>query len=193
MNYIIELRSLEEARIAEQAVLAFRQSAPPPPPKAAHGVRDLADRLHRALCVVPLNAQKVVVIRVLQAAPEADWVSYPTIIEAFRRAGFVAEQEAEQRANAAIRDISWQMGHGMPDEDVKGLAKAIEVFASRVRSNGTFSYRLTPAGRIAATCLVESWLVGESEILLDTASRLHPEMPQKDVTNSVQVASYPSS
>lgn len=109
----------------------------------------LADKLEAALANSPLNRQKATVLATWLAAPATDWVPFPALVEAFVEGGVAPEDKASARATAAIRDLSWQVAHTLSQHDLAGHNKAIEALASRSRSAGVHSYRLTPAGRIA--------------------------------------------
>ncbi len=134
---------------AAHAILypAKGKSGEPAPQGASEA---LAGRLEAALGSAPLNAQKTTVLKTWLAAPEGEWVPYADVVQAFSDAGLAdSREQATNRASAAIRDLSWQVAHTLPKSDLEGFSKAIEALASRSRSSGAFSYRLTPAGRIA--------------------------------------------
>lgn len=109
----------------------------------------VAQKLEEALAMSPLNAQKATVLKTWLAAPEGEWVPYADVVQAFVDAGIGDEEPARARASAAVRDLSWQVAQTLPRSDLAQFDKAIEALASRSRSGGAFSYRLTPAGRIA--------------------------------------------
>jgi hypothetical protein len=144
----VHCQSLEEAEVAIMAIKAYRKgenvlsNAPTAPGPDPDKIR--AERIEEALGKAPMNRPKEIVLQNLLATPPGDWLAFPDMQKAF-----VEEGLAQERAAAALRDISWQMGEFMPAEDVAGLQKKIEVMAERTRAGGVYQYRLTPAGRIA--------------------------------------------
>ncbi len=147
MPLSILCRNLEEAEIAIVAILAHRVGASAGANGASIGPdaqAGLVDRLVQALDGAPLNQPKEIVLDMLLAAPSNAWVPYPEMVAAFVAAGMEGE-----RAAAALRDLSWQMGHVLPATDLVGFAKKIEVLAERSRAGGVYRYRLTAAGRTA--------------------------------------------
>lgn len=113
------------------------------------GQAALADKLEAALARSPLNRQKATVLATWLSAPTIDWVPFPALAKAFIEGDVAPEASASARAAAAIRDLSWQVAHTLSQHDLAGFDKAIEALASRSRAAGVYSYRLTPAGRIA--------------------------------------------
>lgn len=118
-------------------------------PRTDDGQAALADKLEAALASSPLNRQKATVLKAWMAAPATEWVPFPALAKAFVDGGIAPEGSAPARAAAAIRDLSYQVAHTLSQHDLASFDKAIEALASRSRAAGTYSYRLTPAGRIA--------------------------------------------
>ena len=143
----IMCRNLEEAEVAIAAILSHRVGAGAVANTAGIGAdatAGLVDRLVLALDGAPLNPPKEIVLDMLLAAPSNTWVPYPEMVATFVAAGMEGE-----RAAAALRDLSWQMGHILPATDLVGFAKKIEVLAERSRAGGVYRYRLTAPGRAA--------------------------------------------
>jgi Tfp pilus assembly protein PilX len=131
-----------------EALLASRRSSI----QSTDAVRStaMAKKLEAALSSSPLNPQKATVLKTWLAAPSEDWVPYPVVVQAFIDMGIGdSAEQATNRASAAIRDLSFQVSQTLSATDLSGFDKAIEALASRSRSAGIFSYRLTPEGRAA--------------------------------------------
>jgi hypothetical protein len=47
------------------------------------------------------------------------------------QAAFTAEGLGRDRAAAALRDLSWQLGEYLPPEDTAGFARKIEIMSAR--------------------------------------------------------------
>lgn len=107
-----------------------------------------ADRLEAALRSAPLTKMKTIVLKKLLEASPRSWVPFNEV-----QAEFSKESIQPERASAAIRDLSTQMGN-LPPEDISGLARKIEVLAERSRVGGEYRYRLTRAGRLAVARVV---------------------------------------
>jgi hypothetical protein len=129
------------------ALVAAKRRQPGIAPESEVSAR--AQKLEAALAMSPLNAQKATVLRTWLAAPDGEWLPYAAVVKAFVDAGIAAEEQASGRASAALRDLSWQVAQTLPRSDLAQFDKAIEALASRSRAGGAFSYRLTPAGRLA--------------------------------------------
>ncbi len=121
------------------------------PPSVEIESSALAQKLETALAMSPLNPQKAVVLKTWLAAPEGEWVPYTAVVQAFVDAGIAPPEQASGRASAAIRDLSWQVAQTLPKGELAQFDKAIEGLASRSRAGGSFSYRLTSAGRLATS------------------------------------------
>lgn len=148
MQYAMIFRTKQELDAAEAILSSARNGSGEAASQTA--VDALAGRLEAALASAPLNGQKATVLKTWLAAPEGEWVPYADVVRAFSDVGLAdSSEQATNRASAAIRDLSWQMANTLPKSDLEGFSKAIEVLASRSRASGAFSYRLTPAGRIA--------------------------------------------
>lgn len=148
MRYAIVFDTKAEFDEAE-ALLASRRSSPKPNAASAQAAA-ITHKLEAALASSPLNPQKATVLKAWLAAPAEDWVPYPDVVQAFIDAGIgAAAEQATNRASAAIRDLSFQVSQTLSVADLAGYDKAIEALASRSRSAGVFSYRLTPEGRAA--------------------------------------------
>lgn len=118
-------------------------------PVSNDGQAALAGKLEAALAMSPLNQQRATVLKAWLAAPASEWVPFPAVVKAFVDGGVAPEESANGRASAAIRDLSWQVAQTLSQSELAGFDKAIEALASRSRAAGAYSYRLTPAGRIA--------------------------------------------
>ena len=57
--------------------------------------------------------------------------------------------DAPGRAQAALRDLSWQFKTYLPPEDLVGCTVAIDALATRRRFGNETRYRLTKLGREA--------------------------------------------
>jgi len=147
MQFALIFSSKEEL---DEAVATLAAQAGGAKVSASNSQNALAQKLEAALRSAPLNQQKATVLRTWLAAPEGDWVPYQSVVQAFVDAGITTSSEqATNRASAAIRDLSAQVSQTLSRSDLAGFDKAIEALASRSRSAGVFSYRLTPAGRVA--------------------------------------------
>jgi hypothetical protein len=144
ISFHIQCDNLEEATIAHDAVVAFRQgrTLPTAPRETSRSTETLADRIMTALTKSPLNQPRRLVLEQLQAS--VGWLSYNELKASFEREGLKKEQ-----AQAAIRDLSWQMKTFLPVEDTAQAPRAIEVLVDRSRTDSAFQYRLTSEGRIA--------------------------------------------
>jgi hypothetical protein len=148
MQYAMIFRTKQELDEAEAILTAAKSGGAGQVPESASTAQ--AGRLEAALRSAPLNAQKATVLKTWLSAPEGEWVPYADVVRAFGDVGLAdSSEQATNRASAAIRDLSWQVAQTLPKSDLEGFSKAIEALASRSRSSGAFSYRLTPAGRIA--------------------------------------------
>lgn len=147
MQYALIFASKEEF---DEAVVTLSGSGRAAKTTLASTQSALVEKLEAALASAPLNAQKATVLRTWIAAPEGEWVPYSAVVKAFVDSGITASDvQATNRASAAIRDLSAQVSQTLSRNDLAGFDKAIEALASRSRSSGTFSYRLTDAGRTA--------------------------------------------
>lgn len=147
--FLLQCASFEEAEVAWSAIRAFRaghQVAPTSTDPQADPDLALADRIEKALHGAPMNRPKEIVLTMLRDGASDAWVAYPEI-----QAAFGAEGLDPERAAAALRDLSSQMGEFLPPQDTAGFVRKIEVMAARTRSGGVYRYRLTKAGRIAVT------------------------------------------
>ena len=145
MRYALVFDTKEEFDEAA-AVLSAKKGAST---SAGADLSALAQRLEAALAMSPLNRQKALVLKTWLAVPDGEWLPYPVVVQAFVAEGIAPKEQAGGIASAAIRDLSWQVSQTLPKSDWAEFEKAIEALASRSRSGGTFSYRLTPAGRMA--------------------------------------------
>lgn len=149
---LVQFQNLREAEIAIEAVGAYRSGGNLP---AAPGnvQPELADRILACLHASPSNITKERVLRTLLAAPCADWVPYPDIVDAVAKdADFPEDAAPANRTKAAMRDLSEQMRPLAAG--VRPGEKSIEVLAERSRSAGVIQYRLTVAGRDAVRRLL---------------------------------------
>lgn len=145
---LIQCASLEEAEVAWHAVQAFRAGQVETTKSDLRVDPDLAlaHRIEKALHGAPMNRPKMIVLTMLRnSAPDA-WVAYPEV-----QTAFAAVELDQERAAAALRDLSWQMREFLPPQDTAIFARKIEVMAARTRSGGVYRYRLTKVGRIAVT------------------------------------------
>lgn len=152
----VQFNSLEEADVAIKAAKAFRDGVAFLP--EGEGGEQSADsglvkRLKEALSYPDNDGIKSSILETLLEAPAGDWVPYPKMVEAAANSLQLTMEDSARRAPAALRDLSWQVKQKVDPSELSGKQKAIEVLAERIRSGGTFSYRLTPAGRRA----VEIW------------------------------------
>lgn len=145
---MVQCASLEEAEVAIHAIQAFRTGHQATPVEGDQADPDLAlsAQIEKALHGAPMNRPKEIVLTLLRDGAPDTWVAYPDM-----QAAFTAEGLDPERAAAALRDLSWQMGEFLLPQDVAGFSRKIEVMASRTRSGGVYRYRLTKAGRIAVT------------------------------------------
>lgn len=147
-RYAIVFDTKEEFDEAEALLAGSRRSPRRPSPASAQA--EIVQKLEAALASAPLNPQKQTVLKAWLAAPADDWVPYADVVQAFIDAGIGdSAVQATNRASAAIRDLSFQVSQTLLPSDLAGFDKAIEALASRSRSAGVFSHRLTPEGRIA--------------------------------------------
>lgn len=109
----------------------------------------IIDGLEKALGISPLNRQKSTVLKAWLAMPEGEWLPHAKVVQAFVDAAISVPDKAGGQAAAALRDLSWQVSQVLPRSDLAQFEKPIEALASRSRSGGSFSYRLTPEGRVA--------------------------------------------
>jgi hypothetical protein len=116
----------------------------------------LRARLEDALAMSPLNPQKATVLKTWLSAPESDWVAYGKVVDAFIADGIAPAEQAEGKASAAIRDLSWQIAQKLTSDEAAKFDKAIEALAQRSRAAGLVSYRLTPDGRLATENFLKS-------------------------------------
>lgn len=137
---LIPCQTLEEAKAAWNAIQVVRAGGSSPP--ASGGEADpeaaLAERIAAALHKAPMNRPKEIVLRQLLAAAPQAWVAYPDM-----QAALSAEGLEPERAAAALRDLSGQMGEHLPPQDTAGFGRKIEVLAERTRAGGVYRYRLT--------------------------------------------------
>jgi hypothetical protein len=112
--------------------------------------------LEDALAMSPLNPQKATVLKTWLSAPESDWVAYGKVVDAFIADGIAPAEQAEGKASAAIRDLSWQIAQKLTSDEAAKFDKAIEALAQRSRAAGLVSYRLTPDGRLATENFLKS-------------------------------------
>ena len=112
------------------------------------------ERLVQAIQKVELNDTRKVVLKLLLTTAEGEWLSFPSMIAAIEEAG-VDQAAAPGRAQAALRDISWQLKSYMNPEDLAGCTVAIDVLATRRRLGKETRYRLTHLGRAALSELFQ--------------------------------------
>ena len=148
----VQCDNLAEAKIAYDAISSFRKGETAPQTSDEPNV-GLDDRIEAALMKAPLNRQRELILEKLLMTATGTWLSYQELQAAFEQEGFKKEQ-----AQAALRDLSWQMKEHLHPEDLRAVPRAIEVLADRVRTSGFYQYRLTNAGRIA----VERFLEGHN-------------------------------
>ena len=142
--------SLLAAGVPETATAPSGVSNPAEQPDTAK-----LDRLVAALQKVEPNDTRAVVMKLLLATAEAEWLPFPAMVAAIEKAGVAKGQEASGRGQAALRDLSWQIKQYMPPTDLAGLTVAIDVLATRRRFGKETRYRLTPLGRAALAHLVK--------------------------------------
>ncbi|MDB5424494.1 MAG: hypothetical protein JWQ29_1910 [Phenylobacterium sp.] len=148
MQYALVFSTKEELDDAAETLAAKGLVSKADPVEAQSA---LAQKLEAALTSAPLNRQKETVLRTWLVAAADEWVPYSAVVAAFVRNGIgPSEEQATNRASAAIRDLSFQVSQVLSRNDLAGFDKAIEALASRSRSAGV-SYRLTQAGRVAVT------------------------------------------
>ena len=126
------------------------------PPTTEQVEYQLRSRLEAALTMSPLNPQKTTVLKTWLAAPDSDWVAYAKVVDAFIADGVATPDQADGKASAAIRDLSWQIAQKLTADEAAKFDKAIEALAQRSRAAGLVSYRLTPDGRIATENFLKS-------------------------------------
>jgi hypothetical protein len=113
-------------------------------PLSSSSAPSLIELITKALVSYPPNQPKALLQELLAEAPVGVWVKFESIKLRFIEAGLQATQ-----ASAALRDLSWQIKQVLPAEILADMDAAICIFAERMRSGGTFNYRLTEAGRAA--------------------------------------------
>jgi hypothetical protein len=106
-------------------------------------------RLIQALEKVPLNDTRAVVLRLLAATKEGEWLSFQTMVAEFEAEDIAKGKAAIERGAAALRDLSWQIKYHMPETDLVGTNVAIDVLAIRRRLGKETRYQLTKLGRAA--------------------------------------------
>jgi hypothetical protein len=155
---LVQFQNVREAEIAIEAVGAYR-SAGSPPAAPGNMKPEVADPILARLHASPSNIAKRRVLRTLLAAPYAEWVPYPDIVDAVAKDADFPEDAATaaNRTKAAMRDLSEQMRPLAAG--VRPGEKSIAVLAERSRSGGVLQYRLTVAGRDA----VRSFLATDPE------------------------------
>jgi hypothetical protein len=146
MQFALVFNTKEEFDDAAALIAAKRGGAAP---SSDSDQSSLVQKLVAALSVSPLNPQKATILKTWLAAPDGEWVLYAKVIQAFADAGLATKGQESPRAAAALRDLSWQVAQTLTRGDLAQYDKAIEALASRSRSGGAYSYRLTPAGRTA--------------------------------------------
>jgi hypothetical protein len=107
-------------------------------------------RLVRALQKVEPNDTRKVILDSLLATTDGDWLPFASMITAIEKAG-VSHADAPGRAQAALRDLSWQFKTHLPAEDLADCTVAIDALATRRRFGKETRYRLTKLGRAALT------------------------------------------
>jgi hypothetical protein len=114
------------------------------------------DRLVYALMKTPLNEPRSIVLKLLKATAEGEWLPFPKMWEAIEKSGIAKDtHEAIERGAAALREFSWQIKQYMPAADLVGHKSPIEVFATRARVGKETRYRLTAIGRAAITHIIK--------------------------------------
>jgi hypothetical protein len=144
---LLPVYTLDEAKAGLAAIEAVRQKSSPAllaTPKPPNADAALAQRVAAALGGSPMNRPKAMVLSMLAAAAPGEWVLYPEM-----KAAFLADGMEPERAAAALRDISWQLGAYLPASDTAAFARKIEVMTERSRAGGVYRYRLRPAFREA--------------------------------------------
>ena len=155
MQYALIFQTKDEF---DRAVELLNSSTSPivAPPTTEPVDYQLRTRLEAALAMSPLNPQKATVLKTWLAAPESDWVAYAKVVDAFIADGVATPEQADGKASAAIRDLSWQIAQRLTADEASQFDKAIEALAQRSRASGFVSYRLTPDGRIATENFLKS-------------------------------------
>lgn len=147
MRFMMTFENTEELMIAARAVDDFRHLT------AGVGINSgsIEMEIEAGLKHAPANTQKLTVIeRLLSAAPD-DWVPFPSLGEALVNAQVAgSEDEGRNKAQAAIRDLSWQLRQTVDRAKLLNRDQPIDAFTSRSRAGGVQSYKLTDAGRLAA-------------------------------------------
>jgi len=112
-------------------------------------------RLIQALQKVEPNDTRKVVLDSLLATADGEWLPFSSMIAAIEKAG-VTHAEAPGRAQAALRDLSWQFKTYLPAEDLAGCTVAIDALATRRRFGKETRYRLTSLGRTALAAMAKT-------------------------------------
>jgi hypothetical protein len=115
-----------------------------------HAAEAKLARLITALQKVEPNDTRKAILDSLLATAEGEWLPFSSMIAAIEKAG-VSHAEAPGRAQAALRDLSWQCKNYLPAEDLAGCTVAIDALATRRRFGKETRYRLTELGRAALT------------------------------------------
>lgn len=161
MKMLIEVNGLEEARVAIEAVEAYRNGTSTAI-ETRLGKR-LEDRILAVLTSVPLKPTALMVLKLLHKAPPETLVPVESMVEAFIAAGHgTCYEEAWPKVRAALATLSILMKEKLPASDTAGLGKAIDVMAMRHLIQNKRSYKLKEAGRraleafIPASCCLPS-------------------------------------
>jgi hypothetical protein len=119
---------------------------------AAYATTAKLERLIHALQKVEPNDTRKVILDELLGTANGEWLPFPSMIASIEKAG-VSHAEAPGRAQAALRDLSWQFKTYLPAEDLVACTVAIDVLATRRRFGKETRYRLTDLGRAALETL----------------------------------------
>lgn len=142
---LIEVDGVQEARIALDAVKAFRAGKTP-----TVTIRpELADRLYAVLSETPLPEGARIVLEAMTKAPPKEWVTLGELEDALVGADYTQKADAWGKVRAALAGISWLMNEKMREDAIKA-GGGLNLIVTRRLFDGKTRYRLTDAGRAAA-------------------------------------------
>lgn len=134
-----------------QTIVSIDSGGVPPVATAKGAIDEDSAKLSRliaALQKVEPNDTRKAILDLLSATADGEWLPFASMIAAVEKAG-VSHIDASGRAQAALRDLSWQCKTYLPAQDLANCTVAIDVLATRRRFGKETRYRLTKLGRAA--------------------------------------------
>ncbi len=134
-----------------QTIVSIDSGGVPPVATAKGAIDEDSAKLSRliaALQKVEPNDTRKAILDLLSATADGEWLPFASMIAAVEKAG-VSHIDAPGRAQAALRDLSWQCKTYLPAQDLADCTVAIDVLATRRRFGKETRYRLTKLGRAA--------------------------------------------